>query len=56
MVMPGLKRLEGGNANGVPLSRMAKMNDNKSPRTKIGIDTPMLAKEIVRTSTAEFRL
>ena len=40
---PGVSRPEGGSANGVSLSRIAKTNAASSPRTKTGIETPMFA-------------
>ena len=52
---PELSRPDGGNANGVSLRTTANRNASTRPRTKTGIDTPMLANTIVPTSAGEFR-
>jgi hypothetical protein len=52
---PGVRRPDGGNANGVSLSSTANTKARRSPSTKTGMETPKLAMTIVPTSAKELR-
>ena len=52
---PGVSRPDGGRANGVSFSRIAKTKASSRPSTKTGIETPRLATTMVPTSMAELR-
>ena len=43
METPGVRRPDGGRANGVSFRRLANTKTSSRPSTKIGIDTPTLA-------------
>src|SRR6185503_4323382 len=55
IVIPELKRPDGGSQKGVFLSARAKTYSSIRPSQKTGIETPTLAPIIVKTSTAELR-